>query len=1380
LTEPPDNKVTELPPPPDERGESFYVVGGPVQPRRGCYVQRAADRQLLDKLREGEYCHLLAPPQTGKSSLVARTARELRRDGYLTAVVDLGQTVGRNRQAEAGRWYYGLAYRIVRDLRLGVDLQHWWQEKKPLPPLQRLNEFFWEIVLSSTRSPIVILLDEVESVADLDYAADLFMAVRACHDARASEPEYERLRFALVGTVLPSDPGASNSVSLFQVGQRVDLPDFTFEEARPLCREIGLAPGDAERALYRIFYWTGGHPYLTQKLCRAISRNPGTIGSDEDVDGIVNSRFLVGDAPQNEPNLRRTRRLAERRDPLSYTALRLFRKLRRGRKRKFDRHNYAQEWLRIAGLAGVSPDGMLQLRNQIYSRAFPSRWIRKSVPFDWQKIGKAAAFALLIVGLPYWYAQVLPRSFVAKLEAPGTDFQTAEQAYVGLRRLPGFGDQAERLFAIVLERQSAAAGSWDSALAIDVQLRALPGYRERADDLLAEFWQRQAASAEAGEMRDRALIYRLRALDVRTAGRENRASSLIGQDYPSLITGIRPGARIDALGIDASGSGVVTLTEGHLVQMWDAQSGRPMGQPGGFPALAEEFVTVRRRVSIETPGKVRNAKLIVTLRHPQPSDLQIRLVAPSGQAVVIPVRRQQPDDDPAFIFESASDGGIKSLTGENAQGTWTLEVEDQLTGTSGFLDGWELVLSNKDGHRVEDLFSNPILLADPRPTLQVEVVLSPDGRRVAAVSANHETRGFLQIWDTAQGTVTARAPVEAGPRVMAFDAAGQFLITGSAGVPGHLSVWRAAAGQELMSVDSELGFRTAPVVSSAGSVLAVAEIVTAGDSRVRLLDLAAMEERRSIGIAGEVSGLALGPDGGLLATLDRENVVGVWDTAAKRLLMQLPHDLGVQRMVFDPSGRWLATVDAGGISRVWTLGAADETGSRLIVSRDSWDPLSLTFSNDGALLLLRGRGRTFEVLSLPSGMPATAALRHSGDWRPDDGRSASGHPVSRAFGDQDSRIVTGRGGVMARVWAIPPRESATEASVTSVATAQEFALSPWTDQMVAGGLDGSIRFLDRGQPWNPPPEDMAGHAGAITGLAYSPDGRRLVSVGADGSVLVWDPQTRTQVGERFHHGSGRVRSVAIDSDDRLVLTGGELGARLWHIDTGEAASVLGPGRQVSSVAFSDGGALAATAATEGLIQIWDTTSGEPVWSGNMPGPVVGMSINGRGSRVAAGNARGDIYVWDTAKPIGGRRTLRINGWVLGLKLTDMGDVLYLQTGEWMHMLDVSDEPRITASALLPGSSPAQVWHIDAQQVGVVRLLSVDMDGHRIVQMDLRRPLPGAMPSAGIGPVERWLGMLKLSFDAAGVLVPVEGGQRGIVASPEKDAESAQPVPSESD
>ncbi len=121
------------------RDESFYAVGGPVQPDRDCYIERAADRELYERLATGEFCHVLAPRQSGKSSLVARCAKRLRLAGVSTAIVDLAQFGGRDNHPEPGRWYYGIAYRIVRDLRLKVNLQQWWQEKMPLGAAQRLS-----------------------------------------------------------------------------------------------------------------------------------------------------------------------------------------------------------------------------------------------------------------------------------------------------------------------------------------------------------------------------------------------------------------------------------------------------------------------------------------------------------------------------------------------------------------------------------------------------------------------------------------------------------------------------------------------------------------------------------------------------------------------------------------------------------------------------------------------------------------------------------------------------------------------------------------------------------------------------------------------------------------------------------------------------------------------------------------------------------------------------------------------------------------------------------------------------------------------------------------------------------------------------------------
>jgi hypothetical protein len=314
------------------RAEEFFVAGGPVGPDRPCYIERSADRELLERLAAGDYCHIIAPRFSGKSSLVARMASRLRAGGQLAAIVDLSQLGSRDGSTEVGRWYYGLAYRVMRDLRLKLDLQSWWQERMPLPPAQRLGEFFWDIVLGATTAPVTIFLDEIDSVEQLDYATELFSIVRACHDARAAEPEYGRLTFVLLGAALPTGKAERAGVAATEIGVRLELPDFRFSEARPLAEGLGIGEGDAERALYRIFYWTGGHPYLTQKLCQAVARNAGRIDSDDAIDRLVAARFFARNAITSETSMSRVLDGLDRAGKLARPALRLYRRIHRGRR----------------------------------------------------------------------------------------------------------------------------------------------------------------------------------------------------------------------------------------------------------------------------------------------------------------------------------------------------------------------------------------------------------------------------------------------------------------------------------------------------------------------------------------------------------------------------------------------------------------------------------------------------------------------------------------------------------------------------------------------------------------------------------------------------------------------------------------------------------------------------------------------------------------------------------------------------------------------------------------------------------------------------------------------------------------------------------------
>jgi len=123
------------------RDPKYYVVGGPVQPDRSCYRQRVADAELLQRIADRDYSYLLAPPQSGKTSLIANVAGVLRANGTLVAMVDLIQASREDPSENSGRWYYSIVYRIVRELRIRADVQTWWRDRSSLTNLQRMRQF---------------------------------------------------------------------------------------------------------------------------------------------------------------------------------------------------------------------------------------------------------------------------------------------------------------------------------------------------------------------------------------------------------------------------------------------------------------------------------------------------------------------------------------------------------------------------------------------------------------------------------------------------------------------------------------------------------------------------------------------------------------------------------------------------------------------------------------------------------------------------------------------------------------------------------------------------------------------------------------------------------------------------------------------------------------------------------------------------------------------------------------------------------------------------------------------------------------------------------------------------------------------------------------
>ncbi|MEM9540409.1 MAG: AAA-like domain-containing protein [Cyanobacteria bacterium P01_E01_bin.42] len=352
----------------------YRSQGGSLPPDDPTYVERQADRDLLESLIAGEFCYILNARQMGKSSLYGRAIQQLKQNDVVCIVIDLSNI---ERQIDSSQWYKIIAHKIMSELEVPqqINWREWWQDNNFLSPMQRLNDLIETIIFPAISQKIVIFIDEIDMVLSLQFSTDdLFAFIRSCYNARAYKSDYDRLTFCLIGVASPSQLMRDKERTPFNIGRAIELTGLTLENAI-----IALTPGlqgkvkDPKAALGVILEWTGGQPFLTQKICHLIFQQKYCLDIDKLIYLSIIEEWEQYDEPIHFRHIRNRITNSQNQEDI----LKLYRQIVDRGSIPVDESERQLE-LRLLGLV-KNENGHLKVFNKIYKEIFDLKWIRNKL-----------------------------------------------------------------------------------------------------------------------------------------------------------------------------------------------------------------------------------------------------------------------------------------------------------------------------------------------------------------------------------------------------------------------------------------------------------------------------------------------------------------------------------------------------------------------------------------------------------------------------------------------------------------------------------------------------------------------------------------------------------------------------------------------------------------------------------------------------------------------------------------------------------------------------------------------------------------------------------------------------------------------------------------
>jgi hypothetical protein len=248
-------------PPPSPWAQPLEMPEGTMDPTSPFYVERSSDGIVLETIsRQGVTITIKGPRQMGKSSLLIR-ARDAALDlGKQVAFIDF-QLFDHAALANADLFYREFCTWLGDELGMEDRAEQYWSPS--LSNGMRCTRYLGRYLLKELGTPLVLAMDEVESIFDAPFRSDFFGMLRSWHNNRRPGSPWKELDLVLVTSTEPYQLIENLNQSPFNVGEVIDMADLTPEQVADLNQRHGSPLSSHEEQWLEMLL--AGHPYLVRR-----------------------------------------------------------------------------------------------------------------------------------------------------------------------------------------------------------------------------------------------------------------------------------------------------------------------------------------------------------------------------------------------------------------------------------------------------------------------------------------------------------------------------------------------------------------------------------------------------------------------------------------------------------------------------------------------------------------------------------------------------------------------------------------------------------------------------------------------------------------------------------------------------------------------------------------------------------------------------------------------------------------------------------------------------------------------------------------------------------------------------------------------------------